>query len=194
MIIIGIILVLFGSLISLLNWWYLYMSISQKRHVSSIPLFGGLFLALGLYCLTRSIYSFFGIFADYGTIICFWAIPYLVQDTWQTSTFRLSRRLTGKFKNAIYTLKLFKGGVFVMKIDFDPPQVCNEHGAEIISSGMQGNWQQDAASIILKEYRDGRKTVLTKIDDSTYLSKELNCPEDKQYKYNSLDNIEWQIA
>ncbi len=63
----------------------------------------------------------------------------------------------------------------------------------MISSGMRGHWQQDTTSVILKEYRGSRETILTKIDDSTYLSKESKYPENEQYKYDSLDNIEFQI-
>ncbi|MHC5138653.1 MAG: hypothetical protein ACYSOF_01995, partial [Planctomycetota bacterium] len=163
MTIIGIILVLFGGFVSFLNWVYVYLSYKQKRYVSSIPLLGGLSLALGLYCLYQSIYAFFAIFADYGTIVCFWAIPYLAKDTWQTSRFRLEHKLTAQSHNASYTLNFFKSGVFTMKTDFDPPQACNEHGATIMSDGMQGNWKQQDKSLILIGYRESRKTVLTEV-------------------------------
>ena len=177
----------------MLNWLYLYLSVSRKQNISSIPLFGGLFLALGFYCLTKSIYSFFAIFADYGTIICFCAIPYLAKDAWQTSRFRIEHKFTAESKIARFTLKLFKGGVFFMKIDFAPPQTCGEE-VKIISDNMQGKWEQNDNSFQLIDYREDRKVILRVIDDSTYLSKELNYPEDKQYKYDTLDNIEFKIS
>jgi hypothetical protein len=80
-----------------------------------------------------------------------------------------------------------------MKTDFDPPQACNEHGATIMSDGMQGNWKQQDKSLILIGYRESRKTVLTEVANSIYLSKESNYPEDKQYKYDSLDSIKFKM-
>ena len=59
---------------------------------------------------------------------------------------------------------------------------------------MQGKWEQNDNSFQLIDYREDRKVILRVIDDSTYLSKELNYPEDKQYKYDTLDNIEFKIS
>ena len=192
MIIIGIILILFGGFVTFGNWRIVYESYRYKRSSSMIPFMGGLFLPLGIYCVYPTIYAFLAIFADPATYSVLCAIPLLTKDAWQTSRFRIEHKLTAESKIARFTLKLFKGSVFFMKIDFDPPQTCGEE-VKIISDNMQGKWEQNDNSFQLIDYREDRKVILRVIDDSTYHSKESNYPEDKQYKYDSLDNIEFHI-
>lgn len=192
--IVGICLIAIGSFVSLLNWIYLYQSYKQKRFISSIPLFGGLFLALGFYFLTHSVFSFLAILADYGNIICLGSIPCLAKDIWQTFPLRIKQRLISKSDTIAYTLTLFKSGVFIMKIDLDPPRLCNEYGAKIISDNMQGKWKKDNDLIRLSNYRDNRELTLSETSHCIYLSKEYNYPKDKKYNYDFLDNIEFRPA
>ena len=163
MIIIGIILILFGGLVTFANWRLIYEWYRYKRHSSQIPFMGGLSLALGIYCLYPTVYAFLAIFADPATYSLLCAIPLLAKDAWQTSSFRIEHKLTAESKIARFTLKLFKGGAFLMKIDFDPPQVCNEHGAEISAYNMQGKWVQNSNSFQLTDYRENRKVTLIEI-------------------------------
>jgi hypothetical protein len=190
----ALILIFIGLFFSAINWICMFQSWRQKHFISVVPFVGTIPLWIGLlgFESTRP-FAFVSIFADWGTLVFLCAIPKLAKHAWQISRFCLIRQLKSQSNHATYTLKLFKGGIFVLKIDFDPPQVCNEHAAKIISSGMQGHWQQDNSSILLTEYRDSWKTVLTKINDSIYLSKESAYPEDKECKYDSLDNLEFQL-
>lgn len=194
MIIFGVILILFGGLVTFGNWSIAYQWYRYKRSSSFIPFMGGFFLAIGLYCVYPTIYAFLTIFADPATYSLLWAIPLLIRNAWQTSNFRIAHQLTAKSDIASYTLKLFNGGAFLIKIEFNPPQTCNEQGVKILADNMQGKWTHNSNSFQLTDYRENRKATLIEIDDSTYHSKESNYPEDKQYKYDLLDNIEFQAA
>jgi len=68
--ILAIVSLVLGGYIAVLNWYSIYASHKTNRNVSAIPLFGGLFLVLGLLGFQGTKpYVWAGILADYGTLI-----------------------------------------------------------------------------------------------------------------------------
>ena len=84
MTIVGIILVLFGGLVTFANWRLVYEWYKHKRSSSMIPLIGGLSLSLGIYFVYPTIYAFLTVFADPATYSALCAIPLIIKDVWQT--------------------------------------------------------------------------------------------------------------
>lgn len=185
--------IIFGSYICLCNWYTLYDSWRKKRFISSVPGIGAIFLGFGLFYFDKTKpYAIFSIIIDYGTLIIFISIPKLIKYFWQTSIFNLEKRFTAKNNIAAYDLKLYKSKLFILQISFEPPQICNEHGAKIISSGYEGNWQEAENSILLTDYSDDRTLELLK-SGSHYTSKESNYPDDKEYCYDQLNEITFAL-
>jgi len=180
-----------GSLIALYNWATVYLSWRTKKFVSSIPIFGALFLGLGLIFFEKTrYYALLCLVADYGTLILIASLPRLIKEECKTSNFNLIQTFAGKSKCTEYVLKLYKKGLFVIKVEVEPSQRVNGHGAKISQFGFIGKWEEDKGTIELKEYDGNRKAKLIE-SNGKYLVKEANYPIDRQYKYDFLDGIEF---
>ena len=190
---IGFTAILLGGLISGANWVYLYQSWRTKRFVSSIPLIGALLLLFGLcqFKMTRP-YAWIAIIADYGTLVFIYSFPHLCREFWSTSRFNLIREYVGSSDTQRYNLKLYKKGIFVIRSEVDPPQPANEHGAQISSFGFQGKWNDSEDEIKLSEYAEDRILNLKKTNDKLTAT-ELNYPQDREYKYDLLNGIEFTL-
>lgn len=69
--IIGIVLVIFGGYITVMNWLCVIYSVKKNEFHSSVPFLGGINLTVGLFILLPEPYvwlSFLGLFIDYGTL------------------------------------------------------------------------------------------------------------------------------
>jgi hypothetical protein len=183
-----------GGYISLMNWVILYQSWRTKKFVSAVPIFGALFLGLGLaYFEKTRYYAFLSVIADYGTLIFIISIPSLIKMFWDVSRFNLIRTFAGNTKYTKYELKLYKKGIFVIRAEVEPPQIAEEHGAKIGEFGLQGKWEEKDNVIQLTEYYKDRSLTLIKTDNK-YITKEINYPQDNMYKYDMLDGIEFILS
>ena len=170
-----------GALIALLNWYSIYASHRNGRHVSPAPLLGGLLLVLGLvgFPETRA-YAWLGIVADYGTIILIFAVPVLIREAWSTSSTNLVHRLVSDSGGRHDDIRLFKRGKFTIKTEHDPPVPCNEYGALAVSRGFVGVWRKESRGFVLEGYEGDRILRILRAD-GVYRTSEENYPEDQAF-------------
>ena len=182
-----------GLVISISNWATIYLSWRTKKFVSSVPIFGALFLGLGLAFFEKTrYYALLCLIADYGTLVLIISIPRMVREEWKTCNFNLIQTFVGESKHTKYVLKLYRKGVFVIKAEVKPPQPTNEYGAQLLMFGFLGKWEDNKGSIELKGYDGNREIKLTKTNGK-YLVKETNYPVDREYKYDLLNGVEFVL-
>lgn len=179
-----------GALITLSNWYSLYLKLTTERDVSYAPLLGGLLLVLGLVGMpeTRP-YAWLGVVADYGTIGFILALPHLVREAWSTSSINLVHRFVSDGGGRLDDFHLFKRGQFTIKMEHQPPIPCNEYGALIATQGLCGSWRSDAQGFVLEGYDRGRVLRVIESGD-VYKTKEENYPDDKKFQVDRLDSLE----
>lgn len=91
--IIGTLLLIFGGLITAVNWMHVICWLKDKNyHSSSIPFIGGINLTVGLFLILPESYmylSFLGLAADFGTL------PILIS----TALFQIRKSYQKKFNS-----------------------------------------------------------------------------------------------
>ncbi len=180
-----------GGIFSLSNWVGLYKSWRNKKFVSPVPIVGALLLGLGLsYFEKTRYYAFLSAFVDYGTLVLIISTPSLAKQFWEVSRFNLIQTFVGQAEHTKYELKLYRKGIFVIEADVEPPQIANEYGVKISHFGFQGKWDEKKGIIQLSRY-DGDRTAKVIKTGNNYLASEDNYPEDRKYKYDLLNNIEF---
>lgn len=190
----AVIAIALGCLVSMLNWASLIQSAITKKLASPVPLIGALFLGLGLsYFEKARPYVILSIIADYGTLVLIISLPRLIREFWVTRRFNLVRTCVANSQNAKYELRLYRKGVFVINVKFEPPQTANEHGAKISEFGLQGKWEEGKDVIECHQYADDRILRLIDKGDS-YLAKESNYPQDRKYRYDHLNGIRFMLS
>jgi hypothetical protein len=189
--IIAIIALVIGGLISSGNWSTIYQSHKDKRHVSTIPILGAIFLGIGLtyFKATRPL-ALLCLIADYGTLLLIISTPRLINEAWKTSRFNLVNALAGCSQYTEYKLNLYKKGIFVIRAKVNPPQATNEHGALIKEFGFERQWEQKKNVIVLSRYANNREVTLVQ-SNNKYISRESNYPKDRKCNYDMLDGIEF---
>jgi len=131
---------------------------------STIPLIGGFAGALG--CLgfePLQRYAWVPLILDPGTAgYLAFGLPGIAKEWWQFSSFNLLReyRSTGKAAKT-GTLRLYKTGVFVLRLDFH--RAVNDLGISQFSR--IGTWQETATGLKLLT-RDGKPAELSRHDGS----------------------------
>jgi hypothetical protein len=193
--ILAILAICLGGYISLANWMMFFQNLKakDKNFHSAIPLLGALFLGLGMaYFKSTRPFAILSVIIDYGTLVTITATPHLIGEFWKTSRFNLIKTYVGSSQYANYKLNLFKKGIFVIDVKFSSPQICNKHGAKIVEFGLQGDWKEvDGVLEFIDHY--GRIFKLIS-NGSNYLLKDINYPENKEYKYDCLDGIEFSLS
>ena len=182
--------VVLGGYIAVLNWYSIYASHKSNRNVSPVPIFGAVFLALGLLGFHQTKpYAWAGILADYGTLTLILAIPMLVWDSWTTSRINLLHRFLSEAEGRRDDIRLFKRGRFTIKTEYDPPVSCNEHGALAVSQGRVGTWREDGDSFCLKGYGEDRMTRIKK-QEGGFITAEENYPKSNEFQHDRMGGLE----
>ena len=145
--VIALLLIDFGSLISLMNWVCCYASWKSNRFHSAIPIFGAAFLALGLFTLpvTRR-WTWLALIVDYGTLVLLISLPYIIKQEWGYCRFTRIATYVGSRGPVTVTLNLNRNALMVLK--FDIKLRAGEFG--LAGSGNTGTWSK----------RDNRLQVL----------------------------------
>jgi hypothetical protein len=193
--ILAIIMIALGGFISFVNWMTLYQSWKTKKFVSSIPLFGAIFLGAGLACFqkTRN-YAFLSLVADYGTLVFIISAPKLLSQFWQTSSSNLFQAFDGQSQSFKYKLNLYNNETFVIDAKAQYSQPANEYGARIEQFGLCGKWENNEGIIYLTKYDNNRVLKLIKTDDNKYIAEEINYPQDRKYKYDLMNGIMFSLS
>jgi hypothetical protein len=178
-----------GAYIATINWLCIYWSNRDKKHHSSVPFIGALFLGVGLagFSATRSFW-WTSIFLDYGTLIGILGLPYLLSQVWRTAGFNRLHRFCSQEGGRKTTVTLYKGGVGVVLVEFDPP-VKPDQTAEYRTSSISRpcSWQRIGSSYELNEPGEGRKIRMTPSGD--LLICEDSPASDPGAAYYKLDGV-----
>jgi hypothetical protein len=178
-----------GGYIAAMNWYSIYASYRSHRNVSPVPLVGAFFLVLGLLGFPETKpYAWAGVLADYGTVALILAIPALVRDSWTTSRFNLLHRFLSDAKGRRDDIRLFKGGRFTIKTDFDPPIRSDEHGALAVSQGRVGTWRKDGECFCLEGYGEN-KLMRIKARGDRFIVEEEGYPGSNEFQYNHMGGL-----
>ncbi|MBF0316882.1 MAG: hypothetical protein HQL04_01815 [Nitrospirae bacterium] len=75
----AIALIVIGALISIGNWFILIGRIRSKRFISTVPILGALFIAVGMLFIPKTRgYFFVALFVDFGTIELLYYLPGII--------------------------------------------------------------------------------------------------------------------
>lgn len=178
-----------GVCFAVLNWYSIYASRKSNKNVSPIPLFGALFLVLGLLGFQETKpYAWAGILADYGTLNLIFAIRLLACELWMTSRINLMHRFLSNAQGRRDDIRLFKRGKFIIKTEYNPPVACNGHGALIVSQSRTGTWSEDGDSYYFKGYKDDRMTKITKQGDE-FITEEEHYPNSNEFQHDRMGGL-----
>jgi hypothetical protein len=147
-----------GAYVSAVNWLCIYWSHRDKKYHSSVPLIGAFFLGLGFlgFSTTRPFW-WTSIFIDYGTLIAILGLPYLLSQFWSTSRINRLHLFCSEEGGRKTTISLFKGGVGVVLVEFDPP-IKPDPTAEYLTSSISRPcaWRLSGSLYELNELGEGR--------------------------------------
>lgn len=176
--------ILFGSLLSAINWATLFVSKKNGRFVSPVPFLGAFMLAFGIYAHpAASNFWWICIFADYGTLRLFLALPSIVKDCWSASRFNLIHEFSAVSREKNVKIRLYRSNVARISISFVPGGKCDEYGTVIESISLAGAWTEQNRTFRIVLNEDERVFFLAPSDEG-YVSSESNCSEqDRNHNY-----------
>jgi len=191
----AVILLGVGVGFSLLNWACLFGSWFTKRHISPVFPAPSVFTALGLalFDSTRT-YWWAGLLTDYTFFGLLIAAPSMIAGAWRTSSFTRVQLLCGDDTPRRFELSLHRGGHFLLRATFEPPMLCNHHGAQVSSFAAVGRWQDMLdGRLRLWGYREERVLTLERTD-TDYVGHEEYYPQGREFTYDSLDGVRFRPA
>jgi hypothetical protein len=133
--------------IALLNVGMFLSTGFSGRYHSMAPLLGGLLGVVGFLLIPRlRPYAWLPLLLDPGTSTFFVALPWMLNDFWQTSRYNLLARYTGSLGVRVVQLCLFRKGVFTLRLSFSrPPDQSGFTELSII-----GTWQWEEDRLVLR--------------------------------------------
>lgn len=142
----AILIGVFGLLL-IVNLFALLDNALRGRHASLVPLLGGMWGAIG-FALTPRLRSLWWIpiLIEPGTVILFFALPYIAIDGWKRSRFNLLATYRARDSRRQIAIKLFQRGVYTLVIQVDPEK--GELG--MTECGTTGNWRRDEGALFLE--------------------------------------------
>lgn len=178
-----------GAYIAVFNWRTINTSDQSDRNVSSIPLFGALFLCLGLlgFQPTRP-YAWAGILADFGTLSLLVVLPILAWESWTTSRFNRLHRFHSNANGRRDDIQLFKRGKFTISTEYHTPVACNAQGALVVSQGRVGTWRKDGDAFLLEGYGEDRMLRIKKQGEG-FVTEEENYPDSNEYQHDRMGGL-----
>lgn len=144
-------LIVLWFLIVLINARSFYDTHIRRRFASSIPIIGGLLGVAGCYQIpSLRQWCWVPVLLDYGSITFLLALPRVVRELWQTSRINLVHEFTGKDYNKEVKIRLYKAGVFTLKLQFVRPK----RSAGLLAASRIGSWSATDGTIVLTEGED----------------------------------------
>jgi hypothetical protein len=184
----GIILIVLGSFVSLINWCTFFAS-SRRRYISPIPLIGATLLGCGMALLpeTRP-FAWLSLIVDYGTLAFLIVLPSIAWECWATSWINLLHFFKTNDSGRQIEIKLFRRGIAVISARFDPPAPCSDVGGHVLSFDMVGKWTATPGGYCITEYAADRELFLV-LANGLYRTTELHYPIEKKYYYDCLNDL-----
>lgn len=156
------IFILLGGLIALLNGMTIYRRCRTGRFSSTVPILGALFLGMGLYLMPKTRpYAWMALFLDPGTVSLLVSLPKVAREFWSTSRFNLEREYEGRSGPWHVRLRLFRKGIFTLRVDRDK---ADRQEAGLISAGITGTWRMEKERLILLS--EGQDAVFERMPDA----------------------------
>jgi hypothetical protein len=190
-------LLLLGAYISSINWLSIYWSNRDKKHHSSVPLLGAFFLGLGLagFRATRPFW-WTSIFIDYGTLVAILGLPYLLFQFWRTAGFNRLHQFRCQEEGRKTTVTLYKSGVGVVLVEFDPPVRPNPTADYRTSSISRScSWRRIDSSYELNELGEGRIIRITKRGEQLIVEDTPDSePDSASYRLSGIKLVETSNA
>ncbi len=146
MTILALLLIAFGGLIAVLNWWTIFWTYHTKRFHSVVPLVGAVLLGTGMFMLNATRwYCWTALLLDFGTLALLLALPRIFREAWETSRCNLLSEYIAQSEIETARLFLFRRRVFTIRLEVDrPPGECG-----IASLGTIGEWERNGEQLIL---------------------------------------------
>jgi|GEM_PF-1467740 len=184
----GIVLIVAGGMLSLLNWYTLFLNYRSERYISAIPLVGAGLLGSGLalFPQTRPYYWIASV-VDYGTLSLILAVPWLVHGAWCVSRINLVHQFSSTKDGRSLRIRLYRRGIGLVSVKFDPPTPC-DFNATIVESGWQGQWTANDHGFRLTDYCADRELVISG-SNGQFTTTELHYPDDAEFTHDSLDGV-----
>jgi hypothetical protein len=114
----GIGSILLGGFFAAMNWATVIETRRTGRFHSAVPLFGALFLGIGLAILPRTRhFAWMAIVLDYGTLVLLYCAPRLVREFWETSRYNLVAEYQGERGTTTACIKLYQRSIVVIKFE-----------------------------------------------------------------------------
>jgi len=179
----------FGLLLSLFNWASIFVSRPEK-HVSPIPLVGGICLAVGFlgFELTRP-YWWLAVVVDFGTLIALLTLPSFIYEMWSHSERRARHVFESTVGDQTVEIKLFENGDATIKISFDPPRPYGDRGHSAVSSGFVGKWVVNGNDQLrITGYVGGRELEIRRSAETHVLAETY--PDDDEPSIYAMDGIQ----
>tara|TARA_R110002111_G_scaffold1157_1_gene8190 strand:- start:54425 stop:54901 length:477 start_codon:yes stop_codon:yes gene_type:complete len=139
----GILAIILGGYIALMNWSAPIQSKRQNRHVSMVPFFGAILLAVGIYSLTGSIlWALIAIPCDPGTGLFLLALPRLFNELWQTSRFNELATFYNNDQGREIFIRLYRNRRATITQKYNDSDRSQDSGVMLCQQGSVGKWEQ----------------------------------------------------
>ncbi len=139
--------IVLGGYIAAMNWMTVIESYRTGRFHSAIPLFGALFLGIGLAILPQTRhFAWTAILLDYGTLLLLYCFPRLIREFWKTSRHNLAAVYRGERGTTTACIKLYRRSILVIEFDFK--LAPGETGTTSLS--VVGTWTQESQRLLLQ--------------------------------------------
>lgn len=139
-------LLVLGGLVSLLNWLTLCFTWRTGQFRSAVPLVGALFLGAGM-LLVPAVrpFAWLALLLDYGTLAFLYALPRLIKEFWNTSSFRILQTYTGQSHSKTVEIRLYRAGVCTLRQTF----LRKKGETGLLQSGNIGTWLREGDRLVL---------------------------------------------
>jgi hypothetical protein len=146
-------------------------------------------LAAGLVCIPQLRWIWWlGLLVDYGTLVTIIGLSGLCFQFWSISKFNRLHQFYSHENGREIEVNLYRRGLAVIKLKFEPPKVANIYGAKISSSSLVGDWHQSADTYEIRGLTD-RGTILIKPVGEEYLCKETEYSKN-EFSHDNLDGVQ----
>ncbi len=140
--VLGIILILFGGYVVVMNGLGPFLTFWRGRHESPVPLFGGLILAIGLYQFEAvGNLAWLAFVVDYGTMGLIIAAPLLIREFWQISRLNLVHHFEYSATDRTVEIRLYRRNYAVIDFNIDPAALDESDEALPCGGSRTGRWQ-----------------------------------------------------
>jgi hypothetical protein len=156
------ILIIVGSVFSILNWGTLVVTHRRGRFVSAVPLVGALPLGCGLayFPYTRP-FAALAVVADYGTLILIIHLPSLGYQVWSTSQINLVHCFTSYLPDRVIRLKPYRHQIAVILVQSCAPASGENNRPGVWAVSLAGRWAVEKAGFLVDGYGPDRQVLIS---------------------------------